>query len=135
MTLTEFKDACKAALDGAYPGVYWHIGNDEPDVPGKFVWFNPVIGPGLDTEWLTDVRGVEITVAGEQHDYASAEVLAFAVDRWVLGPGGSRMIGATRVVNINRTGGAPYALTYDDADRTQFVCGYLYEVYSGLALN
>lgn len=132
LTTTGLRDHLRDSLSTDFLNVEWHVGNDEPDVPGKFVWVNSALGPGLATEWLTDVRGFEITVAGEQNDFASAEALAFAVDRVILGSGGSRMVGTTRVVNVTRSGGAPYPLTYDNADRTQFVCGYLHEVYSGL---
>jgi hypothetical protein len=132
ITLTEYKDAAKEALKDTYPKVYWHVGIDDPPVPGAFVWFNLALGPGLATEWITDVRGVEVTVAGDQRDYAGAEELAFAVDHWLLGDGGSRVVAGMRVINVTRSGGAPYPLSFDNANRTRFVCGYLYEVYSGI---
>ena len=133
MTLTQYLNACKTALTATFPNVLWYVGVDEPDVATSFVWFAPAIGPGLATEWVTDIRGMEVTAVGDQMDFAGAETLAYAVDRWILGEGGSRLVAGERVINVNRSGGPPYSLLHDNAERTHFVCGYLYEVYSGLA--
>lgn len=132
MTYSDLLADIKTALEGTFPGVDWSVGMDTPNVPGSYVWIAPALGPGLDTEWLTDVRACDITVAGDQNDYAGAESLAFAVDRHVLGQGGSRTVANNHVINVSRTGGAPYAIEHDDSERTVFVCGYLHEVYSGV---
>ncbi len=131
-TLTDLMVDTREALKTQFPGVDWHVGIDEPEGPTSFVWFAPAIGPGLATEWLSDVRGSDVTVAGDQGDFPGAEELAFAVDRHILGDGGTRDVAGKRVINVTRSGGAPYALEYDDANRTRFVCGYLHEVYSGI---
>lgn len=132
ITTSELLEDIRAALAPTFPTVSWEVGMEAPDVPGPYVWVAPSIGPGLAVEWLTDVRGVDITVAGDQYDYAGAEALAFAVDRHVLGQGGSRVVAGHHVINVSRTGGAPYCIERDNAQRTVFVCGYLHEVYSGV---
>lgn len=121
--------------DNPYNDVTWTGGTQEPEIPGRIVMVNPATGPGLSTEWVTDVRGFDVTVIGEQEDYDSAEELALWVDRTILGAGGSRQMGDEWVVDVNRFGSAPYNTEVDDADRYHFVCSYLFEVQSGLVLN
>lgn len=137
ITTQTLLDMVKAAAadEGGYETVVWEAGSIEPNVPGAFVLFTPSNGTGLQTEWVTDVRGLDVLVAGHQNDFGGAESLAYFVDRILLGGGGSRQIGAERVVDMNRFGSAPYNSEQDDADRHHFVASYLYEVDSGLALH
>lgn len=139
MLLSDFKSFFETLIaeseEPLYPDVAWELGTTEPQSPGPFVQFIASNGTGLDTDWVTDIRGLDIVVAGQQNSYAHAEELAMFVDKHLLGSGGSRSMSGKRLVDLSRFGSAPYNSEQDDADRYRFTASYLYEVDSELNLT
>jgi hypothetical protein len=98
------------------------------DLPGSFVVVTPTGGPGEATEGATDQSGFQLRTVGEQHDYTSAETLAWQADGVIRTLDGSEMLGARRLVRLNRIGSPPTLLLLDSANRYHFVCTYFAEI-------
>lgn len=96
-----------------------------PPNPGRFVLVSSTSGPGLDSEEIVDTQGFQLRVVGDQHDYESAEDLAWNLDREIIRFGAhSKMVDDTWVVSIKRAGSAPSVLEQDEAFRWHLVCTY-----------
>lgn len=106
-------------------------GPDIPDYPGMNVVLSRYGGPGLELEGLYDQRAWQVRVIGDQGEYDAAEDLADNIDIALIGhlPGN---IGPDRVLSIQRVGGSPSVLMYDDAERVHFVCSYVGSVQLAL---
>jgi hypothetical protein len=100
------------------------VGPFIPDEPEDFFVVSLQGGISTSLEGMSDTPGFQIRAIGRQNDYESAELLAQALDIWIMS---ATMvdIGATRVHCFMRTGGAPDPDPPDNGDRTHFVCNYL----------
>lgn len=115
--------------------VWYEPGPDMPDQPVDYI-VNLSIdgGDGLRLEGVLDNISWQVKVSSAQSLYATGEQLAWDVDRgllnWIPGrvPDPSNLL----ISSIYRVGGAPSHFEIDDAERTQFVCSYFFDVESGL---
>lgn len=89
-------------------------------------------GVGLLFDGVIDNVSYQVKVTSRQNMYLSGENLALAIDKVLLSVPSGRYFG-TMFSAINRVGGQPSHFDYDDAERTQFVCSYFFDVESGLA--
>jgi hypothetical protein len=107
-------------------------GPEDPEAPGRWVKISREPGLGLDAENLFDQVSFSVEVAGEQEDYASAEDLAFDVDRFFLRLGRQK-IGGVLAQGWSRNGG-PQSLLIDNSRRWHFICSYTVYVQSALTV-
>lgn len=111
---------------------YFQPGPDDPDQPVDWLVVLTVDGGlGLQLDGVLDNVSWQVRVAGPQNLYTEAEDLADAIDRGLLSFVPKRVDGFL-ITSIYRVGGRPQQLTVDDAERTQFVCSYYFDVESGL---
>jgi hypothetical protein len=112
--------------------IYIVPGPDDPDQPADLTVVCSVDGgAGLILDGALDNISWQIRLFGDQALYDSAEALAETIDLGLLSiPTGT--YSGERVVTIQRVGGRPQHLLFDDAERTQFVCSYFFDVESGL---
>jgi hypothetical protein len=107
-------------------------GPDDPDQP---VDLNIVCtidgGLGLQLDGALDNISWQFKVFGNQNLYEDAEKLANDLDFALMSFAGHRVNGQL-IVSIYRVGGRPAHFQVDDAERTQFVCSYYFDVESGL---
>lgn len=112
------------------------------DLPYSYHCLTSVGGPGLVSEQAFDVRGYQVRTVGPQavdstdtRAYDYAEDMAYDVDKQLCTADIRGLLPATvggmRLIRINRIGSEPSWLMNDDANRTHFVCSYLFEVQSG----
>lgn len=88
-------------------------------------------GVGLILDGALDNVSYQVKVTSLQALYQSGEDLALDIDAALLSVSSGRYFG-TFFSSINRVGGQPSHFDYDDAERTQFVCSYYFDVESGL---
>lgn len=122
------------AADSQWDGrnIFIAPGPDDPDQPADLTIVCSIDGGnGIILDGLLDNVSWQIRVFGDQSLYASAEALAKAIDTGFLNTPSGNYHGE-RVVTIQRVGGRPQHLLFDDAERTQFVCSYFFDVDSGL---
>lgn len=100
--------------------------------PQQLIFATLGSGPGLQTEQTYDRIMLTIRITGRQNDYSSAENLAQWIDLALLGVNGNAVMGTCHVLGVNRTGGPPQPIDYDDADRTNFQCSYVVTAATGL---
>lgn len=112
--------------------IYIVPGPDDPDQPADLTIVCSIDGGvGLLLDGALDNISWQIRIFGDQALYQSAEDLANDIDTGFLNtpPGDYH---GERVITIQRVGGRPQHLLFDDAERTQFVCSYFFDVESGL---
>jgi hypothetical protein len=100
--------------------------------PGPLVFATVGNGAGLTLEQTYDQVFITIRAIGPQHDYTSAERLAQDIDLLFLAVGSNGLIGNTRVLFINRTGGSPQLVDLDESDRYHFQTTYITPASTGL---
>lgn len=88
-------------------------------------------GAGETLEQTYDQVFITVRVMGPQNDYDAAERLAYDVDA-ILHVNVPTMFGATRVLFVARTGGAPDLVDYDSSDRYHFQATYITPAATGL---
>lgn len=115
--------------------VWYEPGPVFPDQPVDYV-VNLSIdgGNGLLLEGVLDNISWQVKVSGAQSLYVTAEKLAWDIDRGLLSwiPGRIPAPSDLLVSSIYRVGNAPSHFDLDEAERTQFVCSYFFDVESGL---
>jgi hypothetical protein len=89
-------------------------------------------GPGLTTENLYDRVFIRVRAIGKQNNYDYAEKLGWDIDTLLLGVDHNGLVGTAKVLYVVRTGGSPYAIEKDPADRYHFQCSYVAETETGL---
>jgi hypothetical protein len=120
-------DAWTGKKVGFFPGP------DDPDQPVDLMVVGTVAGGlGLQLDGALDNVSWQIRVSGNQNLYADAEQLAEDIDRVFMSFVPGQRIEGLLIVSIYRVGGPPSHLAVDDAERTQFVCSYYFDVESGL---
>ena len=105
----------------------------------RYVALTGIGGPGFTTERAFDVRGVQFEYVGKQvsgsgrqaESYKSAEELAWKHDEALMSFPLPSSIGGKNLILIDRIGSEPSYLRTDEADRTHFVCNYLFEIATG----
>lgn len=113
-------------------GVYFHPGPSDPDQPNGFVVVLSVDGGlGLQLDGVLDNWGWQVKTMGDQNLYDDAETLAHDIDKILMSWVSGKQDGV-HVASIVRVGGPPQHLEFDSAERTAFVCSYLFDVESGL---
>jgi hypothetical protein len=113
-------------------GVWYEPGPLLPDQPVNHVVNLTVDGGiGLLMDGVLDNVSYQVKVTSRQNLYQSGEDLAFAIDSSLLSISSGRYFG-TMFSSIYRVGGPPAHFDFDDAERTQFVCSYFFDVESGL---
>lgn len=111
-----------------------HPGPYDPDQPGEFIICTGYGGPGEDVEGVIDNVSWQIRVVGPQNDYDTSEDLAIQIDKFFLSWQSDYMFeGGPWLAGIQRSGGAPAPLVRDDADRTHFICNYIFSHALALA--
>jgi hypothetical protein len=131
-------------LGTVWENVYIHPGPDDENVPpGAFILATRVGGPGMNTEYAIDGVGYQLVCTGDQHNFESAESLAFTVDAIMMNSYSQSIVTVEHadptpnevewLVGIYRQGGGPVPLIVDDAERTRFVCSYIIDVESHVA--
>lgn len=109
--------------------------NTDPEVqkrsPNAMVFLTVGGGSGLTTEQLFDLPFIIVRAVGKQHDFLSAETLAWDLDKLLLSVTSNTVIGTAKTLYINRTGAAPQLLLRDTADRYHFQCTYITETQTG----
>lgn len=101
-----------------------------PDIPGRYILLTPYGGGGgFAHEQLTSNRPIQVRSVGEQGDWDGAEYLAQQVD-YLFTFGWPDSLDGAAVIRVVRSGGDPYPLMVDDAERAHFVCSYLWEIES-----
>lgn len=104
----------------------------EPDT-GRIISISMQPGTGLIMEGLFDTPGFQVRCRGGENNYSDAENIATEVDSILINSPTSFDIGEVRVDFIGRTGGAPQALPFTDAnDRYIFTCNYYAVASTGL---
>jgi len=103
-------------------------GPELPDIPGEFIVATVYGGPGLALDGIEDDVGWQFRTVGNQNDYEGAESAANAIDIACISHRSDELIAGVHVSEIRRVGGAPTALTTDQAERTHFVCSYVASV-------
>lgn len=104
----------------------------EPDV-GRIITITMTSGSGPIMEGLFDTPGFQVRCRGGENNYQDAENIAMEVDSILLSSPTSFDIGDVRVDFIGRSGGAPQALPFTDAnDRYIFTCNYYAVASTGL---
>lgn len=136
MKFTDLKDLIEAILpaEWATRNIWYEPGPNMPDQPVDYV-INLSIdgGDGLRMEGVLQNVSWQVKTAGPQSQYDKAEQLAWDVDRALLNWPPGRIAGTGLLVSsIYRVGAAPTHFDIDDAERTQFVCSYFFDVESGL---
>lgn len=89
-------------------------------------------GSGLELEQTYDGVFVVARVLGPQNDFESAERLALDIDTLLLRVNSPARIGSTRVLSVQRSGGRPQLVDYDDSNRYHFQTTYIARAASGL---
>lgn len=113
-------------------GVFFHPGPDDPDQPVDWLVVLTVDGGlGLMLDGLLDNVSWQVRVAGPQNMYEDAEDLALAIDK-VLMSFIPKRVEDLLITTVYRVGGQPQQFVVDDAERTQFVCSYYFDVESEL---
>ena len=100
--------------------------------PGSLVFATVGNGAGLTLEQTYDQVFITIRAIGPQNDYDAAERLAYDIDRLFLAVNSNGMVGGTRVLFVNRTGGAPQLVDLDTSDRYHFQTTYITPATTGL---
>lgn len=104
----------------------------EPD-NGRVIVVTMQPGAGLQMEGLFDSPAFQIRCRGAENNYQDAENIALDVDSILLASPTSFDIGDVRVDYIGRSGGAPQALPFTDANsRYVFTCNYYAVASTGL---
>lgn len=112
--------------------IYIVPGPDDPDQPADLTIVCSIDGGnGLQLDGVLDSISWQIRIFGDQALYDSAEALADRIDTGFMNTPSGNYHGE-RVVSIKRVGGRPQHLLFDNAERTQFVCSYFFDVDSGL---
>lgn len=99
--------------------------------PGPMVFATVGNGAGLVLEQTYDLVFVTIRSIGPQNDYSAAERLASDLDGLFLAINSNGLVGATRVLWVNRSGGAPQLIDYDAANRYHFQTTYITPASTG----
>jgi hypothetical protein len=89
-------------------------------------------GSGLELEQTYDGVFIVARVLGPQNDFPTAERLAMDIDTMLLRLNSPAMLGTTRVLSVQRTGGRPQLVDYDDSNRYHFQTTYIARAKSGL---
>jgi hypothetical protein len=100
--------------------------------PGQMVFLQLGGGAGLNTEQLFDQPFITVRTIGKQHDFNSAEQLAWDIDTLFLRVNSNAVVGTAKVLYITRTGAGPDIVDRDDADRTHYQCTYITNAQTGL---
>lgn len=95
--------------------------------PNAFILLSIGNGAAPTTELLFDQPFILARVVGRQNDLASAETLAFDLDKVLLSVDQKTLIGTANVLSIWRTGGPPGQVSFDDAERYQYQTTYIAE--------
>lgn len=142
MKYATLRDLIKARLPLVTPAtptkwdkVFYWPGPQEPDQPVDLMcMLTRDGGLGLQLDGVLDNVSYQVMTAGSQNLFEQAEALADDIDTALIGlPTGT--YAGKRVVSVVRVGGPPQALVVDNADRTQFVCSYFFDVESTLVPN
>lgn len=128
ITMQEVVDWVNSELPVEFKNKPMVPGPRMPDDPNMGAKFQRIEGSGLSVEYLFDSFGFIVEVQSEQNDYASGEAFINAIDKVVIGQGGSRMVGSWWVGDAQRFGGSPTEIDTDDADRYHFQCIYALDV-------
>lgn len=131
-TYSELKEWLKGGLsdDDKYRDVaFWPGPNEENAPDDRFVMLTRVGGPGHVMEQIFDAVGWQVMCAGTQESFDDAELLALRIDALITSAT-SQDVEGIRLVTTYRQGSPPIPLTVDDANRTRFVCSYIFEVES-----
>ena len=135
MKFTTLENVIKENLPSTWDdkGVYYYPGPNDPDQPVDLCAVLTIDGGlGLQLDGVLDNVSWQVRVLGAQNLYQLTEDLANDIDKTLLSLGTHTTTDGLRVVSIYRVGGPPAHLDYDDAERTQFVCSYFFDVESGL---
>lgn len=89
-------------------------------------------GAGLELEQAYDGVFITARVLGPQNDFESTERLALDVDTLFLRLNSPALLGRTRVLSVQRSGGRPDLIDYDDSNRYHFQTTYIARAASGL---
>ena len=107
-------------------------GPDDPDQPVDLMVVGTIDGGlGLQLDGVLDNVSWQIRVSGNQNLYEDAERLAEDIDYVFMTFQGRRVAGLL-ITSIYRVGGPPSHFAVDNAERTQFVCSYYFDVESYL---
>jgi hypothetical protein len=107
-------------------------GPDDPDQPVDLMVVGTIDGGlGLQLDGVLDNISWQLRVSGNQNLYVDAEQLAEDIDRVMMSFSGRRVDGLL-ITSIYRVGGPPSHFAVDNAERTQFVCSYYFDVESQL---
>jgi hypothetical protein len=99
-----------------------------PSQPDRLAIIQQTGGPGETRERTFDVISFQVRSRGKQRSSTDDGArLAWQVDDALLGVEGPLTLGDTRVISIQRSGGAPGFLERDAAGRSHFACSYLFE--------
>lgn len=104
----------------------------EKQSPGTMVFATVGGGSGLTLEQTYDQVFITVRTIGPQQDYDTAERLAYDVDGLFLALNSAAMVGTTRVLFVNRAGGGPQLVDYDESSRYHFQTTYITPASTGL---